>query len=101
MSEYYEIKRSKECYLDYVVFADKYLIKAFNFYRRFYFISRKKRLRLIKEQAIKQILNLEHNLCSSGWVCLSKSEKNKKIVSEFMIGAVDSIDFVNLIKEKK
>jgi hypothetical protein len=100
MRKYYEIIRSEDCHTDYIEFADEYLIKAFKVYSEFVFISKKKRLQLIKDLAINQLMDIENNLCNSNWVCLSKAEKKILVVSKFIKGSINTIENVTSIKRK-
>jgi hypothetical protein len=101
MQKYFNIIRSKECHNDYLRFADEHLIKAYKVYSKFIFINKKKRLRLIKELAVDQLIDIEHNLCTSNWVCLSKSVKKVTAVSDFIKGARLTIKHVTSIEKTK
>jgi hypothetical protein len=98
MRKYYEIVRVEDCHSNYVDFADEFLIKAFGVYKEFYFISKKKRLKLIKDLAINQLMDIEYNLCDSNWICLSKSEKKVSVVREFIRGSINTIESVTSMK---
>jgi len=100
MREIYEINRNKDFHQPYVDFADEYLIKAFRVYDKFYFFRKKKKLRLIKEHAINQLMDIEDNLIHRNWVCLSKSEKKLNVVRGFIRGSMGTIDSLTEIKWK-
>lgn len=97
MKENYGIKRSKEIHPDYVRFADEYIFKASRVYPKSWFTSKKKRLSLVKEHAINQLLDVQFNLCNSSWVCLSKSEKKINIVKNFIHDSIDTIYYITSI----
>jgi hypothetical protein len=95
------IIRSIKSYGSYNDLADEYIIKAFKVYKECWFFSKSKKLRLIKELAESQLLDIRDNLCSSNWVCVSKDETKKKSVKTFLNGAIESIDIITELKISK
>ena len=97
----YNIIRSKNFHESYEEAANEYLIKFYIFTKKNFFMRKLKRLRLVKELTINQLTEIQTNLCYNGWVCLSKSEKDKETVKLFLAKVIESVDYVTDINLTK
>lgn len=100
--EYYTITRdgTYEPNESIVDLADEYIIKAHRAYERVWLISKKNKLRLVKELARRNLDDVMHNLTYGSWVCVSKSETKRKPVREALKAAMKSVDTVTGVEYK-
>jgi hypothetical protein len=103
MEDYFDIERDGTEILNEhsIKSANRHLFKAWQAYQDVWFISKNKRLRLIKRLALENVMELRGNLIHGNWVCLTKSENKRKVVGDYLNEVMDNITSVTKLKPKQ